>query len=382
MSFYASLGAPPERRNDWKRTGMRALAVDIGTGTQDILLWDTDGPVENAVQLVMPSPTMRVAKAVRAATARGQGIALSGTLMGGGPCHWAVNDHLAAGYPVWATEAAARTFDDDLDRVRDMGVTLITADELRCGDDIQTIRMGDLDLEAIRRACRAFEAEPEFDVLAVAVFDHGNAPPRVSDRRFRFDYLASRLAHGGWLTDLGFERAVIPPEMTRLQAVAGTAPIDIPLLVMDTAPAAILGALDDPRVQEREDLVVVNVGNFHALAFHLQGRCIRGLFEHHTGEVTANQLMGYIERLGAGVITNDEIFNSQGHGALVLDPAPAHDLFLATTGPRQALLNALARPYHAVPHGAMMQAGCFGLLRAVAAKLPQFREAIEVGLAR
>ena len=90
--------------------------------------------------------------------------------------------------------------------------------------------------------------------------------------------------------------------------------------------------------------------------------------------------MGYIDRLAAGSITNEEIFNSQGHGALVLDPAPARDLFLATTGPRQALLSEVARPYHAVPHGAMMQTGCFGLLRTVAAKLPRFREEIEAGL--
>ena len=36
---------------------MRILAVDVGTGTQDILLFDTSGPVENSVKMVMPSPT-------------------------------------------------------------------------------------------------------------------------------------------------------------------------------------------------------------------------------------------------------------------------------------------------------------------------------------
>ena len=36
---------------------MRILAVDVGTGTQDILLFDSSGPVENCVKLVMPSPT-------------------------------------------------------------------------------------------------------------------------------------------------------------------------------------------------------------------------------------------------------------------------------------------------------------------------------------
>jgi uncharacterized protein (DUF1786 family) len=361
---------------------MRALAIDIGTGTQDILLWDTDGPIENAIQLVMPSPTMRVAKAVRAATARRRGIALGGRLMGGGPCSWAISDHHAAGLPVWATADAARTFNDDLDAVRrDLGIEIVGEEELARLGDVERITMGDLDLDAVSTACRAFDAEPEYDVLAVAVFDHGNAPPEVSDRKFRFDYLASRLKGGGWLTDLGFERSAIPPDMTRLQAVAASAPGNVPLLVMDTAPAAVLGALDDPRVAELDELILGNVGNFHALAFHLAGRQIRGLFEHHTGEVTPAQLLGYMQRLAAGTLTNDEIFNSQGHGALVLDPEPARDPLLTTTGPRQAMLSSVAKVYHAVPHGAMMQAGCFGLLRAVAAKMPQFREAIEAGLA-
>ena len=361
---------------------MRVLAIDIGTGTQDILLWDTTGPVENAVQLVMPSPTARVAKAVRAATARGRGIALRGKLMGGGPCHWAVADHLRAGLPVWSTAEAARTFNDDLDAVRrEMGIEVVEEDEIARLDTAEQILMRDLDLDAVATACRAFDVELELDVLAVAVFDHGNAPPDVSDRRFRFDYLAQRLANGGWLTELGFERATIPVEMTRLQAIADTAPEDVPLLVMDTAPAAVLGALDDPRLQDEEDLIVANIGNFHALAFHLAGRTIRGLFEHHTGEVTPPQLLGYVERLAAGTITNEEIFGSQGHGAIVLDPRPARRPFIATTGPRQSMLAPLARPYQAVPHGAMMQAGCFGLLRAVAAHMPRFRDAIEAGLA-
>lgn len=361
---------------------MRALAIDIGTGTQDMLLWDTDGPVENAVQLVMPSPTLRVAKAVRAATARGKGIALGGRLMGGGPCHWAVNDHIEAGYPVWATPDAARTFDDDLEKVqREMGIILVSDDELARLDDAQPITMGDLDLGAVASACRAFDADPEYDVLAVAVFDHGNAPPGISDRKFRFDYLASRLKGGGWLTDLGFERGAIPVEMTRLQAVAASAPPDVPLLVMDTAPAAVLGALDDPQLEDQWSLIIANIGNFHALAFHIAGRTIRGLFEHHTGEVTGEQLAGYVERLAAGKLTNDEIFHSQGHGALILDPRPTRAPMIATTGPRQALLEETISTYHAVPHGAMMQAGCFGLLRAVAAKMPEFREPIQSGLA-
>jgi len=33
---------------------MRILAVDIGTGTQDILLFDSSKRVENCVKMIMP----------------------------------------------------------------------------------------------------------------------------------------------------------------------------------------------------------------------------------------------------------------------------------------------------------------------------------------
>src|SRR5204863_266573 len=74
------------------------------------------------------------------------------------------------------------------------------------------------------------------------------APPGVSDRVFRFNYLRNRLASGLGLAGFAFERASVPESMTRLRAVARTAPDDLPLLLMDTAPAAVLGALEDAAV--------------------------------------------------------------------------------------------------------------------------------------
>jgi uncharacterized protein (DUF1786 family) len=141
----------------------------------------------------------------------------------------------------------------------------------------------------------------------------------------------------------------------------------------------VLGALDDPRVAAEDEVLIANIGNFHALAFHLAGHTIRGLFEHHTGELQPDQLNIFLQRLAGGTLTNDEIFRSQGHGALILDPTPATEPLLAITGPRQAFIQgwAVDRLYRAVPHGDMMLAGCFGLLRAVAAKLPEYRDTIE-----
>ena len=44
------------------------LAIDIGAGTQDILLYDPSESMENAVKLVLPSPTRIAAHRIRAVT--------------------------------------------------------------------------------------------------------------------------------------------------------------------------------------------------------------------------------------------------------------------------------------------------------------------------
>jgi uncharacterized protein (DUF1786 family) len=105
---------------------------------------------------------------------------------------------------------------------------------------------------------------------------------------------------------------------------------------------------------------------------------VAGLFEHHTGELSAARLGSYVEQLGSGTITNEAVFADKGHGALVFNPAaPLPDL-IAVTGPRRALLvESGLQPYLAVPHGDMMLAGNLGLLRAYAAHDEVVRDAVE-----
>ena len=71
---------------------MQILTVDVGTGTQDALLFDSERELENCFKLVMPSPTVIVADRIRRATERGQAVLLTGVTMGGGPSHWAARD--------------------------------------------------------------------------------------------------------------------------------------------------------------------------------------------------------------------------------------------------------------------------------------------------
>lgn len=354
----------------------RVLAIDVGTGTQDILICEAGGVIENAVQLIMPSPTALLAERVKQATKDRVDLLLTGVTMGGGPDHWAVEAHLKAGLKVFATPDAARTFDDDLERVATMGIRIV--DSAAAPSGARHLEMRDFYGAELMAALRAFGVSTLFDAIAVAVFDHGAAPPDVSDRRFRFDYLREQVERGIGLEGFGFLRAEIPSRMTRMQAVAANWTAPAPLFLMDTGPAAILGALDDTVVAASSPVSVVNVGNFHTIAVLMDGRRIAGLFEHHTGELTRPKLERYLDGLATGTLSNDQVFADMGHGALELGAVVSAPKRLAVTGPRRGLLDgSRLRPHLAVPHGDMMLAGCFGLLRALAARLPEFAPLVE-----
>ena len=111
---------------------MQILTVDIGTGTQDILLFDSERAVENCLKLVMPSPTLLIGEQIKRATAARLPLLIRGVVMGGGPAAWAVEAHRRAGLRVLATPDAAATFNDDLDYVqREMGVEIIPDEAAR-----------------------------------------------------------------------------------------------------------------------------------------------------------------------------------------------------------------------------------------------------------
>lgn len=368
---------------------MQVLSVDVGTGTQDVFLYDSRLDLENCFKLIVPSPTMIVRQRIREATARGQDILLTGVTMGGGPSHWAAEDHVQAGLAVFATPDAARTFNDDLEAVAEMGIELLSEDEAAgLPDSVAHIRLRDFDMADIRRAFETFGVDlTGLDAVAVAVFDHGAAPPGFSDRQFRFDYLDRRIRAEGRLSAFAYRAGDVPEIMTRLEAVVQSAgDLDAPLVVMDTAPAAVLGATLDPVVGARGRLLVANVGNFHTLAFRLGSGGIEGVFEHHTGFLDLPKLEGLIEALADGTLTHQDVFDDHGHGALVYGQEPLSlpdDRWgVAVTGPRRGMMRASRlSPYFAAPFGDMMITGCFGLLAAVGDLLPDLREPIRDSLA-
>jgi uncharacterized protein (DUF1786 family) len=345
---------------------MRILCADIGTGTQDIFLYDSRVDIENGFKLVVPSPTMMVHRRLKGLTRSGEDVLLSGLTMGGGPSQWAVEGHIKAGNRVFATPDAARSFNDDLAVIHEMGIIVVGEEEAQAlPDSVARLALRDFDFPAIAAAFSKFGVLlDDLTAVAVAVFDHGNAPPDYSDRQFRFDYIAERIKTNSQLSTFAFKGEDIPPIMTRMQAVADSAQdIDAPLVVMDTAPAAVLGATIDSRVRER--VLIANIGNFHTLAFRLGSGNIEGVFEHHTGMLDQAKLERLIRALAEGTLSHEEVFADHGHGAQINDAEPlaiVQDGFgVVVTGPRRAMMQGSGlQPYFATPFGDMMGKGGSG----------------------
>ena len=374
---------------------MKILTVDVGTGTQDIFLYDSRLDIENGFKLVAPSPTMMIHRQMGEATRRKQAVLLSGVMMGGGPSGWAAEAHVRAGLAIYATPPAARSFNDDLERVAEMGIRIVSEEEAQqLPEDVLRLRLRDFDFPAIERAFGQFGVSLDgLSAVAVGVFDHGDAPPDVSDRQFRFDYLDRRIRRENRLSAFAYRAEDVPAIMTRLQAVVQSARDaasprleGVPLVVMDTAPAAVLGATFDPLVQARERVMIANVGNFHTLAFRLGPAGIEGVFEHHTGLLDLPRLEGLLRLLADGSLKHADVFGDHGHGALIYHSEPllldeGQDFGMVVTGPRRSLLQGSSlRPYFAVPFGDMMLAGCFGMLAATADVLPELAEPIHASL--
>jgi len=346
----------------------RILAIDVGAGTQDILLWEAGQPMENNVKLVLPSWTTILARQVKQATQEGRPLFMTGNLMGGGPVVSAMKRHLRAGYPVYITPRAALTVRDNLDHVRERGYTLVEEPPDLPG--LVTLRTRDVDLKALAGALAPFGVTvPE--AVAVAVQDHGECL-EGSNRKFRFGLWREFVAGGGEMLDLAYRQP--PPCYTRMRAVQEDAPSAV---VMDTGPAALWGMLEDERVASHADegFVAVNVGNQHTLGVLLRGGRILGLFEHHTVLMTPEKLARLVERLRAGTLTDEEVFDDNGHGAFIgPDYAPGAGFdFVAVTGPQRHLAAGLGHHF-AAPYGDMMLTGCFGLVtatRRLAANVPR-----------
>ena len=334
----------------------RIIAIDVGGGTQDILIYEEDNAIENSVKMILPSQTRIVANRIDRLTKQRKAIFLEGNLMGGGASGRAVKNHISAGLKVYATELAAKTFHDNPAKIEKMGIEIV----IEPPEEAVSVVLADIDLDAVKNALACFEEELP-DAFAIAVQDHGECIDG-SNRRFRFEHWQKFLQDDGEISHLAYRNP--PRYLTRMMAVKRDLPEAI---VMDTCAAAILGALSDPLIakESREGVIVANIGNQHTVGALVRDKKILGLFEHHTSSLTPKKLEYYINCLLKGTLTNEEVFEDGGHGCFIRkDFSQGNEFkFISVTGPRRQMAEELGY-YFAVPYGDMMLTGCFGLINA------------------
>ncbi len=331
------------------------LCLDIGSGTQDVLLHLPGEQPENNPKFVLPSPAKVISKRLAALTDARRAVWLYGDNMGGG-FYWAVKRHLEQGLPLAAHPEAAFSLGDNPDRVQAMGVEPARV----CPAGYTPLHLCDFD-PGFWRTFLAAAGLDYPDLILAAAQDHGYHPDS-SNRVGRF-----RLWRDFLLQARGRPEALVfadpPPELTRLRTLKERIGAGF---VADTGAAAVLGALYEPEVRERnrrEGICVVNVGNSHILGFLLFQDQVLGVYEQHSNR-SREEVLADLDLFRQGQLSHEQVMDQYGHGCLTLDLPPEAGGFTPTyvLGPRRSLLQDSGATFLA-PGGDMMLAGCFGLLQ-------------------
>ena len=334
------------------------LAIDIGAGTQDILIYQPGREEENNPQLILPSPSRVWAERLGEETAD---LFISGDTIGGGRIGPVLECHIKEGRRIFMTEEAAYTIRDDLNEVRERGVEVVGQKPADFAGDEVTLK--EVDIPFLRQILNPLGEGNSISLVAIAVQDHGSSPSGGSDRKFRFSCFQQTLAHA----IKGFEGFIylpdeIPSYYRRMSSAARRAKreTDAQVLLMDTVFSAILGAVREVNGPS----LVVNVGNGHTVMAIVVDGEIRGILEHHTSLLTPTILRDYLIRFSRGEVSSEEVYREGGHGALVLDSS-LPPLSIIVTGPKREIMKETGLPYHfPAPGGNMMMTGPWGLVEA------------------
>ena len=335
---------------------MKILAIDIGAGTQDILLFDSQKKIENCISLVLPTPSKFFAEKLKTIESH---VYIRGDTIGGGSLGRAILHHIQKGYRVVMEESAAFSIRNDLDEVRSMGIGVGEKPE---PDHFQELEIREVNLPLFEKFLSNFGEDLQVDVIAIAVQDHGVSPKGVSDRAFRFENMEKMLRKDNRPDAFHFSEDSIPDYYLRMRSAVAAVKrtSSVPVLVMDTCFSAILGCLDEVTGPS----LIVNVGNGHTIAALLLERKIEALYEHHTHELTPKKLESDLRLLIQGELSGKKVFEENGHGAITLKPFH-EEVSVVVTGPNRDLIKETSLKFiYAAPGGNTMMTGPMGLVRA------------------
>ena len=335
---------------------MRILAIDIGAGTQDILLFDSQKKIENCISLVLPTPSKFFAEKLKTIESD---VYIHGDTIGGGALGRTILHHLQKGYHVVMEESAAYSIRNDLDEVKSMGIEVGNKPET---NHFQELEIHEVDLPLFEKFLSNFGEDLNVDVIAIAVRDHGVSPKGVSDRVFRFENMEKMLRKDNRPETFHFLEDSIPDYYLRMKSALAAVKraLSVPVLVMDTCFSAILGCLDEVIGPS----LVVNMGNGHTIAALLVEKRIVGLYEHHTHELTPEKMEHDLRLFVRGELDGKKVFEENGHGATTLKPLPGV-FAVIVTGPNRNLFQKTSfRFTYASPGGNTMMTGPMGLVKA------------------
>ena len=351
----------------------KILALDIGSGTLDILFYDSGKNIENCIKMVLPSPSVVYAKEVEKATQEGKDLFIDGDVIGGGAFAYALVKHVKKGYQVLMKEHCAYTIRNNLNQVKELGIKIV---KNRPADFVGAeLNIKEVDIHSLKNFFEKFgEKLNNLDAIAIAVQDHGLSPKGISDRVFRFKSFEKLLERTQRLESFAFKENEIPDYYIRMKSAVKAVKRDLPtvkIIVMDTAPAAFLGCLKDSKANGSKHLITVNVGNGHTTAALISNKKIVGIFEHHTELLSPNKLKNFLTRFADGDLANEEVFNDGGHGVYVKNPIGFSNIdAILVTGPKRSIFNKMLMEFHfASPIGDVMMTGPIGLVEAAYKRL-------------
>ncbi len=333
------------------------LVLDIGSGTQDVLLASAHTTPENWPQFILPSPARLVSQKIQHFTQQKTAIWLYGYNMGGGFFR-ALQAHLQAGLRVYCTTEAATAIHDSIEHVQAQGIEICDI----APQGAVPIYLADYAPSQWENTLRHWGLPLPHKVVAAAqdhgIFIEGNRLGRMQSWR---SMLEKDNTPEHWLY------TQVPKQLTRLatlQKCTGG-------LVADTGTAAILGALSVPEVRaraQREGVTLINVGNSHILAMLVYAGKVLGIFEHHTGQQSLQEYLHDLQEFRMGWLPDEQVRASGGHGVAFGQRIEEAGAFTPTfiLGPQREFLRGHGQ--FLAPYGQMMLAGCFGLLRAIGAQ--------------
>jgi len=344
----------------------RFLMIDIGAGTMDILVYDTQTDLH--YKAVVKSPVRHLAEKAAAITGN---LLVLGSEMGGGPVTRVLMERAREAEVVMSLSASA-TLNHDVQKVKSWGINVVAdeqVDQLRHNKDFTLVTLNDLEAGRIEQIVKNFGVPYAFEAVAICAQDHGVPGPGISHLDFRHNMFTASLTEKPYPHTLLYQSDQVPVTMNRLKSIANTAgqlPAD-EVYVMDSGMAAILGASLDDRCRHKQRYLVLDIATSHTVGAALAGDELAGFFEYHTQDITVERLENLLRDLADGKISHEQILAEGGHGAFLRQAVGFNAVeTIVATGPKRKMLADSRLPVEfGAPWGDNMMTGTVGLLEAL-----------------